>query len=290
MAKRYYWLQLKEDFFGDLPIKALRRLPGGDTMLIIYLRMQLLSLKSGAVIKFGGILPTTEEEISMILEEDVVNVRATIAYLEKVGVIERLPSNDFFLPDTVKNIGSESDSAERMRRFRENLKIQGYMEYDEQKKIPSQCDANVTEEQKEVTASHCDKNVTLYIDIDKDKDKELELKINKEGVYGEFKNVFLKKEEYEKLLETMSLQEINTLIEDLSLYMTSQGKSYKSHYATLKAWHNKNKKAIQDKNKKKADKFLAGSKHDWDFKEIERLNREQAAAVVNSTKKGGMCS
>ena len=43
--RRYYWLKLKEDFFIDKRIKRLRRISGGDTYTIIYLKLLLLSLK-----------------------------------------------------------------------------------------------------------------------------------------------------------------------------------------------------------------------------------------------------
>ena len=43
--KRYYWIKLKEEFFTDKRIKRLRRISGGDTYTIIYLKLLLLSLK-----------------------------------------------------------------------------------------------------------------------------------------------------------------------------------------------------------------------------------------------------
>ena len=53
--KRYYWLKLKDDFFRDKAIKKLRRIAGGDTYVIIYLKMQLLSLKSGGKLFYEGV-------------------------------------------------------------------------------------------------------------------------------------------------------------------------------------------------------------------------------------------
>ena len=46
MAKRYYWLKLKDDFFTSKEIKKLRRVAGGDTYTIIYQIMLLLAIKS----------------------------------------------------------------------------------------------------------------------------------------------------------------------------------------------------------------------------------------------------
>lgn len=41
-TKRFWWLKLRDDFFDQAVIKKLRRMAGGDTYTIIYLKMQLL--------------------------------------------------------------------------------------------------------------------------------------------------------------------------------------------------------------------------------------------------------
>ncbi len=51
---------------------------------------------------------------------------------------------------------------------------------------------------------------------------------------GEMNNVILTEEEYEKL--KAKYPDIDTLIDKLSLYIASVGKSYSSHYATLLRW------------------------------------------------------
>ena len=56
-------------------------------------------------------------------------------------------------------------------------------------------------------------------------------------IYGEFKNVKLTKEEYEKLKKANLLP----YIEKLSSYIASTGKRYKSHYATILNWSRKEK-------------------------------------------------
>ena len=38
--KKFFWLKLKEDFFRDKRIKKLRKIAGGDTYTIIYLKLQ----------------------------------------------------------------------------------------------------------------------------------------------------------------------------------------------------------------------------------------------------------
>lgn len=117
--KRYYWLKLKSDYFDSPKIKKLRRIAGGDTYTIIYLKMQLLSVSTGGVISFEGIEDTFEDELALKIDEQVEDVQLTLAYLKQQGLIES-KDEQFLLVEACNNIGTESSSAERVRRFREN--------------------------------------------------------------------------------------------------------------------------------------------------------------------------
>ena len=48
--KRLYWLKLREGFFSERAMKKLRRMAGGDTYTIIYLKLLLLGLRAGGKI------------------------------------------------------------------------------------------------------------------------------------------------------------------------------------------------------------------------------------------------
>lgn len=54
--------------------------------------------------------------------------------------------------------------------------------------------------------------------------------------YGEFQNVLLTESEHQKLVAMLGDSNTQALIFDLSAYVASNGKRYKSHYATLLAW------------------------------------------------------
>ena len=72
--------------------------------------------------------------------------------------------------------------------------------------------------------------------------------------YGEHGNVILTDEEYVKLQQRFP--DYEKRIENLSAYMASKGKKYKSHYATILNWAN------MDSKKSKSDT-------DWDFMSLE---------------------
>ena len=62
--------------------------------------------------------------------------------------------------------------------------------------------------------------------------------------YGEYKNVRLTDEEYQKLQETHT----DTMIEKLSRYIKSSGKDYTDHYVTILNWYEQDKEKLTQKN------------------------------------------
>ena len=68
------------------------------------------------------------------------------------------------------------------------------------------------------------------------------LKETKVKYIGEFNNVSLTKEEYNKLIDKYKEQQVMEMIEKLSGYMKSKNKRYSSHYATLLNWFRREEK------------------------------------------------
>lgn len=122
-SKKFYWLKLKDDFFDEKYIKALRRLPDGNALVIVYLKMQLKSLKTEGIIKYEHILPSVEEELALYLDEDTNTVKLALVALTNMGIIERWDNDTLYLAALQQLIGSETAVAERVRRHRE-LKAQ----------------------------------------------------------------------------------------------------------------------------------------------------------------------
>lgn len=63
MAKRYYWLKLPDGFFRQKAIKKLRKIAGGDTYTIIYLKMLLVAMKQDGRLYFEGVEATFYDEL-----------------------------------------------------------------------------------------------------------------------------------------------------------------------------------------------------------------------------------
>lgn len=121
-TKRYYWLRLHDDFFSSVRIKKLRRMAGGDTYVIIYLKMQLKAIKTDGVLTYKGYEQDFVEELALDLDEEPDNVRITLAYLVSCGLAETEDNVNFFLPYAVDNTGSETASTQRWREWK-NKKV-----------------------------------------------------------------------------------------------------------------------------------------------------------------------
>lgn len=79
-------------------------------------------------------------------------------------------------------------------------------------------------------------NIHNINNIDKVNSKKKSKKEKPEQkTFGEFKNVFMTEEEFEKL-KTLFPKHYQKYIEDLSGYIASKGAKYKSHYATIRQW------------------------------------------------------
>lgn len=240
MAKKYYWLKLKEDFFNNIRMKKLRRIAGGEIFTIIYLKMQLLSLQNEGALIYEGIEETFTDEIALKIDEDPENVKLTCIFLQNCGLIEQTDSNTFVLTETVDCIGKESESAKRMRKLRENSSTK--------RLETSQCDASVTQVCENVRECDTEK------EIEKEKEKEIEKKnvtrskstsVDKpkkekpiKHKYGEYNNVLLSDAEFEKLKAELP-NRYQDYIERLSGYMQSKGVRYKDHLATIRNWARK---------------------------------------------------
>lgn len=170
--KRYYWLKLKEGFFKEKEMKKLRKIAGGDTYTIIYLKILLLSLQNNGKVYFDRIEDDFAEEIALEIDEETDNVRFTLMFLEKCGLLSQESEDTIYLESIEEMIGSETASTRRSRKHREKekmLQCNGKM---------LQCNTDATKCNTEIDI---EKEKELESDIDIEKEKELELE--KENTY-----------------------------------------------------------------------------------------------------------
>ena len=124
--RRYYWLQLKDDFFNSKEMKLMRKLPGGEEITIIYLKMMLASLAEQGKLYFEGLAEDLAEELSLIIDEDPEAIRLTLMFLTKKKLLTTSDNYQFNLEQVPEMVGSETASTRRSRKHREKQKLLQY--------------------------------------------------------------------------------------------------------------------------------------------------------------------
>ena len=156
--KRYFWIQLTQDFFKSKEMKLLRKIAGGDTHTIIYLKMMLISLEDGGRIYYDGLADNLAEELSLVIDENIEDIKITLIFLESKGLLTKKSDRDYFLEQVPEMVGSETASTRRSRKHRESQKV-------------LQCNNYATK---------C--NGDIEIDIDKELDKEKDIDLDKNPI------------------------------------------------------------------------------------------------------------
>lgn len=142
-GKRLWWLKLPKDFFtSNNVIKKMRKLPGGDTYVVITLKLLLLSLDNDFRIYYEGVEDTFPKDIALTLDESPEAVEVTLRMLLQQGWIVEESADVLVSPKSQELAGSESESAKRVRDYRERIKSE------ESTLLPLHCNENVTLEKR----------------------------------------------------------------------------------------------------------------------------------------------
>lgn len=166
--KKYYWLKLKENFFTDKTIKKLRKIAGGDTYTIIYLKLLLKATETDGKLYFDGVEDTFADEIALDIDEDSENVKVTLMYLIKNRLLVEISDYEMELTRINEMIGSETNKAELMRKKRAR-----------DKQLHEQEVTMLPDVTKKVTMLPDVTKTLPYIEIEKEIDIEIEKDIEK---------------------------------------------------------------------------------------------------------------
>lgn len=120
--KRYFWLKLWRDYWHGAKFRYIRAQEGGEKYLCLWIDLLMLALDGTdpGVLRYSERLPYTPEVLAKITGVDLDTVRVALSLFQKAGMIEVCENGDILLPDMYTGlVGSESDSAHRVRRLRE---------------------------------------------------------------------------------------------------------------------------------------------------------------------------
>ena len=157
MGKRYYWLKLDRRFFKRHDIRIVESMPNGKDYILFYLKLLCESVSHDGELRFSEAIPYNEQMLAIVTDTNVDVVRAALKTFGELNMIEILDDGTLYMTESQKMLGSEGESAGRMRAFRERQNIALLGE-----------------------ASHCDENVTQSKRKRKDTEKDTEKEKEKE--------------------------------------------------------------------------------------------------------------
>jgi hypothetical protein len=172
---RFYWLKLKVNFMTSETVDFLMSQKDGANYVVLY---QMLCLKTintdGRLARQIGeiIIPFDEAKIQRDCKWfSIDTIRVGLELYKKLGLVLEDQDGTLMIADHKNLIGSEGDSAERVRRFRNSRKPQELPEGQAEQGGALQCNAECNAQ----CNADGNKNVTIEIEY-RDRDKEIELR------------------------------------------------------------------------------------------------------------------
>lgn len=255
---KFYWLQLKEDFFEDDAIQWLEeQKPNGRDYAYFYLKLCLKSLKSNGILirKVGNILiPYDNEKLAELTKMDFDTVTVAMELLKQIGLVQILENGEIYINQLENLIGSKSIGAFKKQQQR----LLGGQKGD---KCPPDIDIEL-EIEKEID-----------VDVEKDITSVIEFYNNNINLITPF--------------EFQKLQDYNNMDNDLIIFAIQKAVlNNKRNFAyidsILKSWKAKGfTKLIQAQNEE--NEFKKGKQpiQETDEERVARLNKEMEERLKN---------
>lgn len=251
--RKYYFLKLKEDFFEQDTIVLLESLKDGVLYSNILMKMYLKSLQFNGFLKVNEHLSLTTEMIATLTRHEVGTVERALKIFLELGLAETTDTGTIYMSQIETLVGKSSTEGERKKLSR--------LRKEREKSTPFQIGLSDAVGQ---SVDICPQNVRTTLDIcppeirdkslenrdknlDKRESKGLEQSLreksshtliedNRESrFYGRYGNVRLTDQEMEMLKHDFPADYFS-MIEHMSEYMESSGKTYKNHLATMELW------------------------------------------------------
>lgn len=207
---KFYWLQLKEDFFENDAIEWLEeQKPNGRDYAYFYLKLCLKSLKSNGILirKVGNILiPYDNKKLAELTRMDFDTVTVAMELLKQIGLVKVLENGEIYIDQLENLIGSKSVGAFKKQQQRQ---LSGQL------------------------ADKCPPEIEIDIDIEKDIDIDIEKK--KKSLKR--KRVFVPPT-LEEVQEYVKIKKLNVVAEDFYEYF-SEGKWIDSEGKPVQNWKQK---------------------------------------------------
>lgn len=249
------WIKIVTDIFDDEKILLIESLPDADSMIVVWFKLLTLAGKqnNNGVFLMSNRIPYTDEMLATIFRRNINTVRLALKTFEQFGMIE-IVDNVIVIPNWNKH---QTLDAYEKKKERDRL-------YQQERRAAQK--ALIAEKSSDTSPDESPYVVISEEEGEREKEEEgegeSELVIPpppspkpekpKKHKYGEYNNVLLTDDELGKLKE--EYPDWEQRIERLSSYVASTGKSYKSHYATIRNWARKDQEQKQPQQQQPAQR------------------------------------
>ncbi|MEZ3517056.1 MAG: phage replisome organizer N-terminal domain-containing protein [Lachnospiraceae bacterium] len=267
--RKYYFLKLKEDFFDQREIVVLEGSKDGILYVNILLKMYLKSLQHNGKLLLNEQTPLSAEMIALLTRHEVGTVERAMRAFMQLGLVIVQEDDIYYMPEIEQMTGKGSSDAERKARYRRQKAEENTLLLEDKNTGMGQNWDNVPPvsqifppEIRDKSIENRDKNLDKR-ECEREKDTHPpEKEENEAHFYGRYDNVILTDKEME-ILKSDFPTDYLSMIEHLSEYMASYGKTYKNHLATMELW----KKADMKEERKMGN----GYSYNGSFKEGDSL-------------------
>lgn len=206
--KKFYWLQIKEDFFEEDSIEWLEEQENGITYSNFYLKLCLKSLRDNGILvrKVGEMLiPYDAKKLSEITRTSKDTVIVAMELLKQIGLVKVLDSGEIYMTQVENMIGSKSIGA-----FKKQQQRQLKKEKECKKELEKTSGGHLSEK--------CPPNIELELKKELDIEKEQELNI------GGSDDLLIRLNKYleQRGFTTLSPTTLQKFIYDVEIYGESE--------------------------------------------------------------------
>ena len=267
--RKYYFLKLKENFFDQREIVVLEGSKDGILYVNILLKLYLKSLQHNGKLLLNEQTPLSAEMIALLTRHEVGTVERAMRAFMQLGLVVVQENDIYYMPEIEQMTGKGSSDAERKARYRRQKVEENTLLLEDKNTGMGQNWDNVPPvsqifppEIRDKSIENRDKNLDIR-ESEREKNAHAQTGQDK-GIrfYGRYDNVILTDKELQMLKDDYPT-DYQSMIEHLSEYMASYGKTYKNHLATMELW----KKADMKKEQKTGN----GYSYNGSFKEGDSL-------------------
>ncbi|HEM6211853.1 TPA: DnaD domain protein [Streptococcus suis] len=288
--KVFFWLKLDQNFFKNLAIKhALKRVPGGKDIVLIYQMLMLESLSTEGVLYYEGTLPSLEKELAVKLDVEEEEIQMTIGYFKQAGLIQVDDEHNAEMLQVPALMEQETDWARYKREQRKTPKL------DNVQQVSNNCPTELEIEIELEQEIDIEKEIKSEVDIVKTA-TELNIFDYYQQRIGAFDGY-----QYEKLKDYLDIDKLEPALVKRAIDRAADNAKRNFGYvnAILKNWAQNDIKTIvqQDEEQRnfvdrKSSSFQDGNTSqprktnipDWALEEIEQDNSEEAIQRMQALK------